>query len=47
MPPSSLLNDNAGILSLDSIPDIMIQQSVIKALEKQNKISYCSGARCY
>ena len=46
MPPSSLLNDTAGILSLDSTPD-MIQQSVIKELEKQNKISYCSGARCY
>ena len=39
MPPSSLLNDTAD--------DIMIQQSVIKELEKQNKISYCSGARCY
>ena len=30
---SSLLNDTAGILSSDSIPDIMIQQSVIKELE--------------
>ena len=47
MPPSSLLNDTAGILSVDSTPDIMIQQSVIKELETQNKISYCSGARCY
>ena len=47
MPLSSLLNDTAGILSLDSAPDIMIQQSVIKELEKQNKISYCSEARCY
>ena len=35
MPPSSLLNDNAGILSPDSTPDIMIQQSVIKELEIQ------------
>ena len=42
MPLSSLLNDTVGILSLDSAPDIMIQQSVIKELEKQNKISYCS-----
>ena len=34
---SSLLNDTAGILNTryqsDSIPDIMIQQSVIKELE--------------
>ena len=30
---SSLLNDTARILSSDSIPDIMIQQSVIKELE--------------
>ena len=30
---SSLLNDTAGILSSESIPDIMIQQSVVKELE--------------
>ena len=35
MPPLSLLNDTAGILSSDSTPDIMIRQSVIKELEKQ------------
>ena len=29
------LNDTAGILSSDSTQDIMIQQSVIKELEKQ------------
>ena len=34
MPLSSLLNDTAGILSSDSTPDIMFQQSVIKELEK-------------
>ena len=35
IPPSGLLNDTAGILSSDSTQDIMIQQSVIKELEKQ------------
>ena len=35
MPPSSLLNDTARILSSDSAPDIMIRQSVIKKLEKE------------
>ena len=35
MPLSSLLNDTAGIPSSDSTPDITIQQSVIKELEKQ------------
>ena len=35
MPLSSLLNDTAGIRSSDSTPDITIQQSVIKELEKQ------------
>ena len=35
MPPSSLLNETAGILSPDSTPDIMIRQSLIKELEKQ------------
>ena len=34
MPPSSLLMDTAGILSSDSTPDIMIQQSVVIELEK-------------
>ena len=34
MPPSSLLNDTAEILSSDSKPDILIRQSVIKELEK-------------
>ena len=35
MPPSSLLDDTAGILSSDSTPDIMTRQAVIKELEKQ------------
>ena len=35
MPPSSLLDDTAGILSSDSKPDIMTRQAVIKELEKQ------------
>ena len=35
IPPSSLLNDTAGKLSSDSTLDVMIQQSVIKELEKQ------------
>ena len=39
MPPSSLLNDTAGILSSDSTLGIMIRQSVIKKLEKQQDIT--------
>ena len=39
MPPSSLLNDTAGILSSDSTLGIMIGQSVIKKLEKQQDIT--------
>ena len=39
MPPSSLLNDTAGILSSDSTRGIMIGQSVIKKLEKQQDIT--------
>ena len=35
MPPSSLLDDTAGILSSDSTPDIMTRETVIKELEKQ------------
>ena len=35
MPPSILLNDTTEILSSDSTPDVMIQQSFIKELEKQ------------
>ena len=37
MPPSNLLNGTTGILSSDSTPNIIIRQSVIKQLEKQNK----------
>ena len=35
MPPSSVLDDTAGILSSDSTPDIITRQAVIKELEKQ------------
>ena len=35
MPPSSVLDDTAGILSSDSTPDIITWQAVIKELEKQ------------
>ena len=35
MPPSSLLDYAAGILSSDSAPDIMTRQAVVKELEKQ------------
>ena len=39
MPPSSLLNDTAGILSSVSTLGIMIGQSAIKKLEKQQDIT--------